>query len=52
MVIEKDFYGRYEECVQCGYTMDLPMLQAVATVRVPHSTRGKRYIPKKILRNS
>ncbi len=31
LVIEKDVYGWYEECVQCGYTHDI----AVERIPVP-----------------
>lgn len=34
LAIEKDFFGWYEECVQCGYTRDIPPEQALVPVRV------------------
>ena len=27
LLIDKDYYGWYEECIQCGYIQDLPAAQ-------------------------
>ncbi len=34
LAIEKDLFGWYEECLQCGYTQDIPPAQAMVPVRV------------------
>jgi uncharacterized protein (DUF983 family) len=34
LTLDKDFYGWYEYCVQCGYTHDLPDLPKINRVAV------------------